>query len=785
MRKFKLLALLLLVFSNGYSQVFTVSGFVEDISTGERIIGAYVIDSISNRVSQSNSFGFYSFKNAGGKVSLHATFLGLRSESITVTIRHDTTINIKIRQTRELKEVVISSKNYNRSVNTPLGAITIPVSKLTSLPSLGETDILKAIQNQPGIKGGMEGSAGVFVRGGSGGENLFLLDDVPMYNVSHLYGFFSVFNSNAIKDVKIYRGGFPARYGGRASSVIDIRCLDGNNKSLRGELSLGFISSNLTLEGPLFNPNTTFIVSARRSYMELYSNTIKEAGLLDEDFPDYYFYDLNARISHTFSHKDKISIGFYKGKDKIRYILEDNITSGFTESLTEEIRDGSGWGNLNGSLRWNHTFGNGLFSNTTIAYSNYYYYTNKNQNTTSRDLDDGEIIPLRGYNSDYGSDITDFIVKTDLEYTLSNNSKLLFGTGTIFHSYNPGKSNYDVYDISIDLKYDTSFTNKELGVNEYYFYIESEKKVSEKININTGIRFSGLFNNEPLLNFEPRISASYSLLPNLVAKTTYSRMVQYMHLLSTSGLTMPTDIWVPALKGLKPLKSDQVDIGLAFTRENKFLLSVEGYRKWSSGTTDLRPGSSLFTEFRPWYEKTIQGTGKAWGVEFSFEKQMNKVSVNINYTLSRASRINPDLNNGVEFPFRYDRLHDLNLNLNYQLSRKWDFSTFWIYGTGYPVTLPVEKYHPALGAFNWDTFGGYQVNYYPSINNCRLPAYHRLDLGFHRKTTNRLGDQILSFDIFNAYCRLNPVGIYPNYSGFEYSTLLPIIPTITYSLKFK
>jgi outer membrane cobalamin receptor len=785
MLKFKYLVILLFVFKTGFSQTNTISGFIEDVNTGERIIGAYVIDSISNKITQSNNYGFYIFKNLGSKVSIHSTYIGLKSESLTLVIKHDTTINIKMQPVKELNEVVISSSTYNRSINNQLGAITIPVKALTSMPALGEPDILKAIQSQPGIKGGMEGSAGVFVRGGSSGENLFLLDDVPMYNVSHLYGFFSAFNSNAIKDIKLYKGCFPAHYGGRTSSVIDIRSLDGNNKSLKGEFSLGFISSSITLEGPLFSPKTTFIISARRSYMELYSGAATEVGILGKDFPDYYFYDLNARISHTFSQRDKISLSLYKGKDNISNNAEYNITNGLTEISTENIRERSGWGNIIGSLRWNHTFGNYLFSNTTIAYSNYDYFTQKKDNTTFRNLPDPEIIPVHGYNADYGSDISDIIIKTDLYYTLSDNSKLIFGAGNTFHTYNPGKNNYAVYNKDLNINYDTSYANSTIRVSEYFFYIEDEYKVSEKLKIDAGLRFSGLLNNKPAFNIEPRISVNYSLRPQLVVKAGYSRMVQYMHLLSTSGLTMPTDLWVPALEGLKPLKSDQVDIGFAYNADNKFLLSVEVYRKWSDNTTDLRPGSSLYTEFAPWYEKTIQGKGTAWGVEFSFEKQLKKLSVNINYTLSRAFRINPGLNNGLSFPFRYDRLHDLNISLNYKLSEKWDFSALWIYGTGYPVTLPVEKYIPGLGVFNWDTFGGYQVNYYPSINNCRLPAYHRLDLGFHRKTTNRIGDQILSFDIFNAYCRLNPVGMYTWGFTFEYSTLLPIIPTITYTLKFK
>jgi hypothetical protein len=785
MLKYNFLVTLLFIFQIGFSQSLTISGFVEDVNTGERIIGAYVIDSISNKITQSNNYGFYSLRNIGEKVKIHSTFIGLKSESISISIKHDTTINIKMQPVKELQEVVILSSNSSRSINSKLGTITIPVKTLTTLPALGEPDILKAIQSQPGIKGGMEGSAGVFVRGGSGGENLFLLDDVPMYNVSHLYGFFSAFNSSAIKDIKLYKGCFPARYGGRASSVIDIRSLDGNTKSIGGVFSAGFLSSKITLEGPLLSSKTTFIISARRSYLGIYSDVVKRARILSDDFPAYYFYDLNARITHTFSQRDKLLLSLYKGRDRIHNTEEYDIFKSLTQISAEKIQEISGWGNIIGSLRWNHTFGSNLFANTTIAYSRYDYYTQNKDDITLQNLPDLKLIPVLGYNSDYASDISDIIIKTDLEYALSDKSKLLFGAGNTFHNHNPGKNRYEVYNQDLDTKFDTSYINNTIGLSEYFFYIENEYHVSEKLKVNAGFRFSGLLNDKPSLNVEPRFSANYMISPQLIIKTGYARMVQYMHLLSSSGLITPTDLWVPASNGLKPLKSDQVDIGFAYNADNKFFLSVEGYRKWLYNTTDLRSGSSLFTEFSPWYEKTIQGKGNAWGIEFSLEKQMKKLSATINYTLSRAFRINPDLNNSIRFPFQYDRLHDLNISMNYKFSDKWDLSAMWIYGTGYPVSLPVEKYIPALGLFNWKTMGGYQVDYYPSINNCRLPAYHRLDLGIHRKSSNRLGDHTISFDIFNAYCHLNAISIYAQGASFKYNTMLPIIPTITYTLKFK
>ena len=368
MLRIKYLIIFLVIFQSVYSQSHTISGYVSDVNTGERIIGAYVTDSLSKSVCQTNNFGFYILKNIGNKSILQATYIGLKSKAVYLSILQDTLLNIGMQPAVELKEVVISTSKYKHNVNSPLGLNTISISQLTSIPALGEPDLIKSIQSQPGIKGGIEGSAGIYVRGGSAGENLFMLDDVPIYNISHLYGFFSTFNSSVVKDIKLLKGCFPARYGGRVSSVVDVRSRDGNNRSVQGEVSIGIISSKLTLEGPLLSDKTTFVISGRRSYFDLYSGLLKHVNLLDNDFPGYYFYDLNARLTHTFSQKDKIFLNIYKGNDKIRNKNETTLTS-------DIIDETSGWGNLIGSLRWNHTLGNSIFLNTTIAYSRYNSFT--------------------------------------------------------------------------------------------------------------------------------------------------------------------------------------------------------------------------------------------------------------------------------------------------------------------------------------------------------------------------------------------------------------------------
>jgi hypothetical protein len=779
MNKFIILLYFLIIIPDSlYSQTFNVSGYVEDKTNGERIIGAYVKDSINKTVVQTNNFGFYNLKNLGSRVSIQATFVGLKSEVLGLSLTHDTLLNIQMKPILELGEVIITSSLYKHNVDDHLGFATIPIKQLTSTPALGEPDLLKSIQSQPGIKGGIEGSAGIFVRGGSLGENLFMWDDVPMYNVSHLYGFLSVFNSSVIKDIKLLKGSFPARYGGRTSSVLDVRSRDGDNKNIKGELSLGFISSKFVLEGPLINDKTTFLISGRRSYFDLYSETLKKADLLKQDFPGYYFFDLNARITHTFSQKDKIFISIYNGRDHILNKNEYDTEGGISSILVEKLNETSGWGNLIASLRWNHTFGVSLFANTTIAYSSYDYFTQSRYNSILTDTI-MNTSKSKNYYSNYKSSVKDLILKTDFDYSVSNNQKILFGAGNTFHNYNPGETIYNMIDQELNEKSDTSYLNKSIRGSEFYLYFEDELRPVQKIRINIGSRLTGFASSTSgCFNIEPRFSFNYSIFPRLVFKTGYSRMVQYTHLLSTSGLTMPTDIWVPALKGLKPLKSDQVNAGISYDWQERVLISIEFYRKWLDNTTDFKNGASLLSDFSPWYEKITQGYGNTKGIEVSVEKQLGHLTGNINYTLSTSYRKYADLNNGKTFPFRYHRLHELNISLNYQISKKWDVSAFWSYGSGYPVTVPLEQYWPDMGVVHSLVF------YFPSINNYTLPPYHRLDLGIHYSTINRLGEHLLSFDIFNAYNRKNVINLHAYGPLINYYYLLPIIPSVTYTFKF-
>ena len=785
--KFKLLFLIITISQTILSQTHTVSGYVEDSKTGERIIGAYVIDSIGGKTSQTNNYGYFSLKNLGQEVSIVSTYFGFLSEKKVILLQHDTVLIIKINPVTEFQEVVVESSVYKRKINAMLGLSVIPVKTLVLVPSLGEADLLKSIQNQPGIKSGVEGSSGIFVRGGGGGENLFMLDDVPLYNVSHLYGFFSAFNSSAVKDVKMLKGCFPSRYGGRTSSVIDVRSLDGNNKTIKGELSVGLISSKFMVEGPLLSDKSTFIISGRRSYLDLITEPLKKTDAVSSSFPNYYFYDLNARIAHTYSNSDKLFLSFYKGLDHIQKNNSENTLNGKLEKITERRDEISGWGNIVSSLRWNHAYDNHLFMNTTLAYSGYNYFAENNYRSETKWFDNNKSIK-QSYNANYLSAIRDLMIRSDFDYAGSDKNTLRFGAGDIYHTFKPGDMLYSMNDEAIAQKSDTSYLNAKINAHELYAYLEDEFVIWTKLTLNAGVRLSSLFSDgHKMLNLEPRFSLNYMLINNIALKTGYSRMVQYLQLINSSGLSMPTDIWVPAVKGINPLKSDQINLGFAYNVDNIVYFSVEVYHKWLSQTTDLKNGASLLTDISPWYTKLEQGNGIAKGIEFYVEKQMGRLKGNISYTLSDAKRTYTQLNNGVSFPFKYNRLHDLSVFSNFQISQKWDVSALWVFGTGYPVTIASEKYMPALNIYSSVSEFGGEISYYPSRNNYNMPVYHRLDLGFHYKTTNKYGQHTFSVDIFNAYNRKNPVNMY--YAGYRFKqmvsvNMLPIIPSVSYSFKF-
>lgn len=716
---------------------------------------------------------------------MFASYVGCQSDEVDLVLKSDTSIVIPIDQNKELEEIIINARSNRNIINNQLGYKILSKETIRLLPALGEPDVLKAIQNQPGIQSGTEGSTNIHVRGGGSGDNLIVLDDIPLYNVSHLYGFFSSFNSMAIKDAKLLKGSFPARYGGRSSSVIDIRTIDGNTKKLSVNTNIGFISSSTTMDGPIFSDKTTYLISGRRSYFDSYSNIIKSAKLLKNSFPDYYFYDINAKIAHTFSKKNKIYFNYYSSKDDIKNINSSETDFTNNKAINLQQNELSGWNNQIFSLRWNHVFQNTMFNNTTLAYSRYNYFINKSYEEQTQ-YDDYKLYKV--YKTDFKSHIYDLIFKSDFYYYYSDNLNFRFGFGSALHTVNPGRIKLYIDDDWNNEQNDTLFANKVIKFQEPYLYLEANLKFYQRFKLNLGIRQSGTYYNNHLnTNTEPRIHLNFKITDDIVLKSGFTTSYQYFHFLSTSGVNMPSDLWIPSINNINALKANQFNAGISINLFHNLLFTFELYKKQLYNITHYKNGASLLNDTEAWDTKITQGKGNSKGAELALSKNYGKITGNINYTYSIANRQYNELNNGIQFPFKYDRLHDFSVIINIALNKKLDFSLYWIYGTGYPVTLANEKYLPYFMIYSLSSEFGGEIHSFSSVNHIRLPDYHRLDIGIHYKIRKKKFQHIVSFNVFNAYNRKNPVYMYYNqyqYNKLQYVSLLPIIPTLSYSFSF-
>jgi len=767
------------------AQQYQIMGYVQDINTGERIVGANVIDSLSGLGCLTNNFGYYNLNIKNNTIKIYSTYLGQSSKVYHINIVTDTFIILKINATIELNEIVVASNNNDNRFKSNAGTISIPVKKILQMPSLGEPDLVKSLQNLPGIKGGVEGASGIFVRGGGAGENLFMLDDIPLYNISHFYGFFSTFNSSAIKNIKVIKSGFSPRYGGRASAVIDIRSLDGNQNAHNANISVGLISSQISLGGFLLSNKTTYQISGRRSYFDLITRPLYNLNLISNNLPNYFFHDFNLRLSHTFSRADKIYFGIFTATDFIKsqrnFKQINSPTSWFSENFIER----SGWDNTIASIRWNHLFKNTLFVNSTVAYTTYYFYKNIKYNSS----DVNQVLNTsfdKSYFTSYNSQIADIILKTDFDYVI-NKIYLRFGVGNTIHLINPGSSIYKSTDQLLNTKSDSVFNNTTITAHSLFAYAEFEIAL-KKLFINSGLRF-GMFyaHSVKKYNPEPRIAVNYKLFNNVILKTGYARMVQYMHLLSSARVSMPTDLWIPSTNNTSPLTSDLFNLGFDINLPYAISVTTEVYYKISENIVEYKNGYSLMTDLLPWYAKITQGQGISKGIEIAVEKTWSSYEIAAFYTFAKSTRKFRLINNNNSYPFDYDRLHQLTLSTNITITKKWSFSALWTYGTGYPVSLATIKYLSALGIYNLNSEFGGELHYYKSKNNFRMPDYHRLDIGLRYAVKKRTLTHSLNIDIFNAYNRKNPV--YMQYAGYRFKalkpvSLLPIIPSISYTLKF-
>jgi len=783
MKSVTLLFLFLFHWVEIFSQNYSISGYIEDAKTGERLIGAMIYDSVSYSGNNSNSYGYFNIKCRKGSINLICSYIGYKTSRMSFSLIGDTTVNMLLQpQTYTLAEVVINDKK-SLIESSRMSVTELPMVTIKQIPMLlGETDILKALQSFPGVQTGTEGTSGLYIRGGGPDQNLILLDGVPVYNPDHLFGFVSIFNPDAIKNVTLITGGFPAQYGGRLSSVVDIRMKEGNNKEFHGEGTLGLISSKITLEGPLKNDKTSYLISARRSWIDI----VTRSFLKGKDLPYYYFYDLTAKVNHIFSSQSRLYLSIYTGKDHISSInTKSEFVSGGVK-YTDNRNQYYGWGNITAALMWNYIFNNRLFSNTSFTYSNYKYFDNKLINSTRLNQSNGAITH-NDYKSDFNTGIKDVALKTDFDYQPFTGHNVKFGIGGIYHIFTP----YAHISL-INTGNDSTLTGTDKykqGAFEPSFYLEDEMTLSSRLKVNAGFRLSAfLVKNKTYSSVEPRLSGRYLLTDRWALKFAYSRMKQYIHLLTSSRITFPTDLWVPSTDKVSPQMADQFALGSIYNLNDNFELSVETYFKTMKELIEYSEGSS-FLEAGNWESKIEKGgIGRAYGLEFMLKKNSGNTTGWISYTLSKTERRFDNISSGNWFPYKYDRRHDISIMLNHKFNDKIDAGLTWEFSSGNLFTLITDVYDSYI------VVGPQKdIQYFGNRNNYRLPAYHRLDVGINFHKQKKSFYRTWSISVYNVYNQKNVFFVYLGNDDlhgkkdlllYKKYTLFPILPSLTYSLKF-
>ncbi len=800
-----LLLMLLAVAIPAAAQKVTVSGFVTDAGSGERMIDATVYEKASFAGTTTNNYGFYSLPLRRGGSVIIVSYLGYDPITVELNLTRDTVMNFSlVMSSSEIGAVTITASGRQSKIESPqMSMIDIPVEKFLKLPVIfGEADVLKVIQLLPGVQSGTEGSTGIYVRGGGPDQNLFLLDGVPVYNASHLFGFMSVFNPDAVKSVQLYKGGFPARYGERLSSVVDIRMKEGNQKEFHGNFAIGLISSKLSLEGPIIKDKTSYIISARRTYYDVLAQPFILALNEDKDSRTtggYYFYDLNAKINHRFSDRSRLYLSSYLGRD--RAFTRNRSKPDFYDENNDryEFKDsyGLGWGNIITSLRWNYLITNKLFSNTTLTYSKYDFDVTIESSTENLTTRAKEVDYFR-----YFSGIGDVGAKIDFDYYPSTSHSVKFGAGYTWHNFKPGVTTFRYYPMYEDVGIDTTFGDVKIRASEFIAYGEDNFDITPRIKMNAGIRLS-LFNvqDTSYFVFQPRVSLRYLATDDLSFKVSYSKMAQFVHLLTTSAISLPTDLWLPVTRRFEPPISHQVAIGSSFRLPGDLEMTIEAFYKTMDNLIEYKEGAFFGGTGAGWEAKVEKGRGWAYGAEFLIEKNFGKLTGWVGYTLSWTERQFENLNFGNVFPAKYDRRHDISVALTHTFSEKVDAGLVWVYGTGNAATLGINEYPPE--DFMDGDYYYSNITEYPGRNNYRTPSYHRLDLGVNLHKQKKHGIRTWSFSVYNAYSRHNPFFIYwsteyysepdPDNPGemiyytkpvLKKVSIFPIIPSVSYSFKF-
>ncbi|MDR1200139.1 MAG: TonB-dependent receptor [Tannerellaceae bacterium] len=771
---------------------YTISGFVRDSASYESLINAAVQDGMLGKGTLSNSYGFYSITLPAGRVTLRSSYVGYKTHEITLILEKDTLVDIPLITSSTLQEVVVRGNNlYSEIMSSRMGNVELSSGHIRKVPVLfGEPDLLRCLQRQPGVASGTEMLGGMFVRGGNQDENLFLIDGIPLYNTNHVVGLFSTFNPDVVKNVDFYKGSFPARYGGRLSSVTDVRLKDGDMQNYHGNVSLGLLMAKANVEGPIVKDRTSFNIAFRRTWFDAITapifaiaNKVDKNG--NKKFTGYSFYDLNAKINHLFSPKSRLYANFYMGQDRLRstdwYKTNDKR---YGQELIWR------WGNIVSSLNWAYVFNQKLFGNFKASYSQF----------KSKMIDDNITI-YNPYLPEYNfpkekyywhhSGIQDVGFRSDFDYSPMPQHRIRFGLDYLYHTYTP-EDKYTtmiVDDVVSEQNYELSYSEPSVYAHEWSIYVEDDWLLADRWKANAGVRLATYHVEEKnYLSFQPRLSVRYLINNDLSLKASYTKMDQYVHQLSNTFASLPSDIWVPVTSKVKPMNAHQVSVGTYYNLKKKYDFSIEGYYKKMNNLIEYQDNALLFPDYVGWDEKVSIGSGRSYGVELMARKPEGRTSGWIAYTLSWSDRIFNDkqVNGGERFPFKYDNRHKLNLTAIHKFNSKVDLSASWTYASGNRVTVPLEGYLSDAGP-NGET----HVEYVLGRNAAKLGDYHRLDLSlniYQPKEKGRMG--IWNISLYNAYCRMNPFYIKQSYfkGNGKFSTyqkgLVPIIPSISYTYKF-
>ncbi len=777
------LLIFLLIFSS-YVQAqesFTISGYVQDNESGESLIGVSIYDNITYKGTASNQYGFYSLTLSKGEYEIIYSFIGYKSLTKKITLNKDLRLNISLENSAIItEEVIVKGERLDKNVSSSnMSQERIEVESIKKIPAiLGEVDVLKSAQLLPGIQSGGEGNSGLYVRGGGPDQNLILLDEAVVYNAAHLFGFFSVFNADAIKDINIIKGGMPAKYGGRLSSVLDISMKDGNNKKYQVDGGLGLLSSRLTVQGPVQKEKSSFIVSGRRTYVDVLSKPF-----IKEDAPfsgsGYYFYDLTTKINYKISDRNRLYLSGYFGRDVFSFNNSDN-----------NIGINIPWGNATTSLRWNHLFNDKLFMNTSLIFSDYRFEFN---------------IAQQEFELKIFSGINDWNTKIDFLYQPNQRHTVRFGGNYTYHEFTPGNASGKAGEVTFEP--DEIFKQYS---NEGALYFSNDIEITDLLKVHAGVRYSSFQhsgyisfrdyisneftgNDDNYRHIEPRLTFRYKLNTSSSIKGAYTQNYQYIHLASTSSVSLPTDLWVPSSSVVKPKFSDQYAIGyFKNLSENMYETSAEVYYKEMTNLIEYKEGVLPEDNTNSSSDDSFAfGEGDSYGIELLIRKNKGKTTGWIGYTLSKTTRYFDDVNDGEPFPAKYDRRHDLSITATHQLSKKWTLSSVFVYATGNAITLPTERY----------VIGENIYTEYTSRNGFRMDPYHRLDIGATYTTKKKKRFQSSwNFSIYNLYSRKNPYFIYfdlespegedrsiqaGNLTPKAYQvSIFPILPSITWNFNF-